>query len=164
MTPRIESAQVQGFRLVLPRAALEGLPEQAAQQGLQVAVALQGARVAVTVVGGGPSLAFQLLRGDQAQLSAVELQGDAQGRFLVQVLGPLVVRHGGDLDVKLSWSAPGQPASLTVKAGKTDFPGLSAAEGEPERPLTAEEREVQALLERAAAEWARYQQLKQKGG
>jgi hypothetical protein len=164
MTPRIESAQVQGFRLVLPRAALEGLPEQAARDGLQVAVALQGTRVAVTVVGGGPSLGFQLLRGEQAQLASVDLQGDAQGRFLLHVLGPLVVRHAGDLEVRLSWSAPGQPQVLKVAAGRTDFPALAVQEAEPERPLTGEEREVQALLERAAAEWARYQQLKHKGG
>jgi len=148
---------------VLPRAELERLPQEAAGAGLQLAVSLQGARLSVTVVGGVPQLQFRVTRDGRATLEQVELRDDERGRFLLEVFAPLVVRHGGDLHVQLGWSEPGKPAELRVQAGKTDFPGLSAADEPAERPLTAEEKEVQALLERAADEWARYQQLKQKG-
>jgi hypothetical protein len=163
VTPRIESAEVRGFQLVLPRVELERLPQVAAEGGLQLAVSLQGSRMAVSVVGGTQQLQFRLARDGRATLEQVELRGDERGRFLLEVLAPLAVRFGGDLHVQLAWSEPGQPPELRVQGGKTDFPGLSAAEEPADRPLTAEEREVQALLERAAAEWARYQQLKQKG-
>ncbi|MBM4380537.1 MAG: hypothetical protein FJ086_14775 [Deltaproteobacteria bacterium] len=163
-TPRLESAEVRGFQLVLPRAELERLPQVAAGEGLQLAVSLQGARLSVTVVGGTPQLQFRVGRDGRATLEQVDLRGDERGRLLLEVLAPLAVRHGGDLHVQLGWNGPGQPAELRVQAGKTDYPGLLSAADEPvDRPLTAEEREVQLLLERAAAEWARYQQLKQKG-
>jgi hypothetical protein len=164
MAPRLESAEVRGFQLVLPRGELERLPQVAAGAGMQLAVSLQGARLSVTVVGGTPLLQFRVARDGRATLEVVDLRGDEGGRLLLEVLAPLAVRHGGDLHVQLGWSEPGQPPELRVQAGKTDFPGLAASNDAPaDRPLSAEEREVQALLERAAAEWARYQQLKQKG-
>ena len=107
MTPRLESVEVRGFQLVLPRAELERLPQAAAESGLQLAVSLQGGRLAVTVVGGAPLLRFRVARDGRATLEQVELSGDEGGTFLLEVLAPLVVRHGGDLHVQLPGTLPG---------------------------------------------------------
>lgn len=102
-----------------------------------------------------------VIEDGRALLVGVEVRGDVQGRFLRQVLGPLLLQYRGDLDAELEWSPPRTGAkSLLVLGGTSTHPlweGVHVATG----PRALEAR-VEALLAEARRAWAQYQRLRRR--
>lgn len=184
MTPRIETAEILSFRLKVPRAELEALPQAASISGIKLALAAEGTDLLLSVVEGDSSLRFRSI-GSDVVLTEIQLQADTRGLFFQRVLGPLMVRFTGDLHCRLVWNnaernSHGDFAEVKIARGSTTYPGLSASpfasptvgaegvegagpEGEAEdAPPTPEELEVKSLLEKAQKHWAEYQKLKNK--
>lgn len=182
MTPRIEIAEILSFKLKVPRADLEALPGNTA--GLKLALAIEDNDLLLSALDNDSSLRFRSI-GTEVILTEIALQHDERGQFFQKVLGPLMVRFGGDLHARLSWNdmernSHGDYAEVRISRGQTTYPGLSAApllsadasggavettpssEGEPPspEPLTKDEQEIFRLLEKARAHWAEYQRLK----
>jgi hypothetical protein len=172
MPPRIETAEILSHRLMVPLTALGDLPDQV--QALPLVVHTDGERF-VRVSLGECRLAF-VPEGQQARLTEVVLKDDERGLFFHKVLGPLVVRHGGDLHLRLTWNIPernthGAFAEVTILQGATTYPGLSPASDAPARPSVtpesdeqlqaarAEEDEVERLLEEGRRHFQEYLRL-----
>lgn len=181
MKPRIETAEILSFRLKVPPQELLRLP-QASGAGMGLLVENEDGEIALAQEGAESYLRFRSIGAD-AMLTEVYLCGDEGGLFFHRVLGALMVRHGGDLHVRLTWNLPernsqGDYAEVRIHRGATTYPGLSnelspslglggeaaapspaaAAGQEPPRP--AFDREVQELLEKARRHWEEYQRLK----
>lgn len=181
MTPRIENAEIVSFRLKVPKAELEALPQAAAVAGIKLALSAEEKDLILSVVEGDSSLRFRSIGADVV-LTEVELKNDARGLFFHKVLGTLMVRFGGDLHARLTWNTAernshGNFAEVKIARGSTTYPGLGASpfaslgseggvEGAPEdegpHEPTPEELEVKKLLEKAQGHWAEYQKLKKK--
>jgi hypothetical protein len=191
MAPRIESAEVVSFRLKVPRLELERLQKSEVGQDLALTLTQEGVDLLLAPSEGESHLRFRPI-GAEAILTDVFLLHDAQGGFLLRVLGPLMVRFAGDLELQVVWSVPernseGAFALVTITRGITDYPGLGSppstgasptadaqaatalrntlrAGGEElaEHGPTAEEREVLELLQRAREQYQEYLRLKNR--
>lgn len=185
MSPRIETAEVLSFRLKVPPGVLSRLPQELKDE-LALAVEQEEGEVVVSAQESDSYIRFRPI-GSEAILTEVFLARDERGLFFQRVLGALMVRHGGDLHIRLTWNTPernshGDFAEVRITRGATTYPGLSSvlpalpspmaaearqgqgiatAEDEAElESLSPQEREIQELLARARAHWAEYQRLK----
>ncbi len=127
MSPRIEIAEVITFRLKLPRAELTDLPGRLGPE-LALKMEAEGQRVTLSMEGGVSYLRFRVAGAD-AVLSEITVANDERGLFFHRVLGPLMVRHAGDLHVRLRWNTAernshGNHAEVRISRGFTTYPGL----------------------------------------
>ena len=188
MGPRIDSAEVVSFRLKVPRMELERLPQGELGQSLGLTLTPEDGELVLAAADGDSYLRFRPI-GAEAMLTDIYLFRDVEGGFLLRVLGPLMIRFAGDLELRAVWSQPernseGDHAHVKITRGITDYPGLSrqppagtrtSAEGgasaSPRNTLRAggedelgdrypEEREVKELLEKARAYYQEYLRLK----
>lgn len=183
MTPRIETAVVLSFRLRVPPAALEELPEKLLAQRLRLQLQSEEGELVLGTEEGESCLRFRFA-GEQAVLTEIALRQDPRGSFFQCVLGPLMVRFGGDLRIRLVWNTPernshGEFAEVRISRGSTTYPGLAdglsalppasgevaelAVEGEAPavEPHRSElDQAVEELLSRARSHWEEYQRLK----
>ncbi len=139
MPPRIEIAEVITFRLKLPRAELTDLPGRLGPE-LSLKVEAEGQRVTVSMEGGASYLRFRLA-GVDAVLSEIAVSNDERGLFFHRVLGPLMVRHAGDLHVRLRWNTAernshGSHAEVRISRGFTTYPGLGPPPLPPRQSLS----------------------------
>ncbi|MGQ0504031.1 MAG: hypothetical protein ACT4TC_01800 [Myxococcaceae bacterium] len=146
MPPQIEIAEVITFRLKLPRAELMELSGRLGPE-LALKVEAEGQRVTVAMESGPSYLRFRLA-GVDAVLSEIAIAADDRGLFFHRVLGPLMVRHAGDLHVRLRWNTAernshGDHAEVRINRGFTTYPGL----GPPPLPP----RSAQASAQQDAA-------------
>lgn len=172
MAPRIESAEVISFHLEVPLNALERLPDEVGALVLKVESRPEN-RICIT--SGKCQLSF-LAVGSVGRLSEVTVLEDERGLFFQRVLGPLVVRHRGDLHVRLLWNVAernshGDFAEVRILQGITTYPGLSTLRNmligtknlpmaSADAALTPEEQEVDQLLEEARRHYEEYLRLK----
>jgi len=184
VTPRIETAEILSFRLKVPPDELKRLPQQVGAE-LSVSLEHDGQEIVLSLEVGDSYLRFRSI-GAEAMLTEIFLSNDERGAFFQQVLGPLMVRYAGDLQIRLTWNTPernshGDYAEVRISRGSTTYPGLSNALGalppaggaegvaalsdEAELDdLTPLEKEVHELLTRARSSWDEYQRLKDKKG
>jgi hypothetical protein len=188
MTSRIEVAEVLSFRLKVPRPELEQLPRSLGPE-LGVSVETEGSELVLSIEAGDSYLRFRTI-GAEAILTEVVVCNDDRGLFFQRVLGPLMVKHQGDLSIRLTWNAhekntEGDYSEVKITRGQTKYPGLAqpflslppavssgsgateSAEGETmamqsddETTVSPELLEVRKILERAKEQWAEYQRLK----
>lgn len=222
MSARIEVGEVLSFRLKVPKAELERLAQRAPTPVPDVGeapgipglptllVEHEGSEWVLSVEEGDSILRFRAI-GTEAVLTEVVLCNDDQGLFFTRLLGPLMVKYGGDLSARLTWNiaernTQGDFAEVKIVRGRSNLPELGTAQPAPakatapttsatalpqsagenvmsasgagagagsevpevqEVQLTPEQREVQAILERARGHWEEYQRLKlaaAKGG
>ncbi|MBI3183670.1 MAG: hypothetical protein HYZ28_16150 [Myxococcales bacterium] len=181
MIPRIETAEVLSFRLKVPPQELERLP---AELGAELGLCLEpdDGELLLCREEADSYLRFRPI-GAEAMLTEIFLCNDERGVFFHRVLGALMVRHGGDLRIRLSWNTPernshGDYAEVRISRGATTYPGL--ADGLPAVPPAGEggaqvavqgdeslegaapslEKEVEEVLSRARAHWEEYLRLK----
>ena len=129
MSARIEVAEVLSFRLKVPKPELERLPRQLSSE-LGVVVETEGNEWVVSVEEGDSILRFRTI-GTEAVLTEVVLCNDERGLFFTRVLGPLMVRHGGDLNARLTWNVAernteGDFAEVKIARGQSNYPGLGS--------------------------------------
>jgi hypothetical protein len=190
MSLRIEVAEVVSFRLKVPRAVLQRLPQELEGE-VPLSLTVEEGELVLSDADADSFLRFRPM-GRDVVLTDAAILNDVRGRFFRQVFGALVVRFGGDLEARLVWSDESRNADtawtdVRVERGTTHFPGLSTAvsanrlavaasadslfgaggspeaEGEPlgpDSPLAAEADEVALLLLRAEEAWLEYQRLK----
>lgn len=119
----------------------------------------------------GCAMHFRVEEG-QAQLEAVEVKNDPDGRFLRDVVGLVLQIYSGDLEAELTWSPPAAlDERMLVRAGETTHP-LLFQQGEALRlqleqaPLPSLELSlplVEQWLADAREAWGEYQRLKGAG-
>jgi hypothetical protein len=153
-----------------------------------VSVESDGTELIVSMADSDSYLRFRPI-GSEAILTEIFLCNDDRGLFFERVLGALMVRHAGDLHLRITWNTPernsqGEFAEVRIIRGATAYPSLAAGREEhraespspggsgggsvtleeniPEPPLSALEKEVQELLDRAQRHWDEYQRLKKK--
>jgi hypothetical protein len=190
VNPRIETAEILSFRLKVPPAELERLPDMLGRE-LNLAIEDDGGELLVSMDDGDSYLRFRPI-GTEAMLTEVFLCNDDRGLFFQRVLGALMVRFGGDLHIRLTWNTPdrnshGDFAEVRISRGSTTYPGLAnslsalppahagasgggaevedageGGAGEEEAPLSAQEKEIQEILGRARTYWDQYQRSKKK--
>jgi hypothetical protein len=188
MSSRIEVAEVLSFRLKVPRSELEQLPRVLGPE-LGLVVETEGTELGISMDAGDSYLRFRAI-GSDAILTEVVICNDERGLFFQRVLGPLMVRHQGDLAIRLTWSAhekntEGDYAEVKITRGQTSYPGLAqpflslppavassagtgeateamAMQSDDEAALPPELLEVKKILDRAKEQWAEYQRLKAK--
>ncbi len=111
--------------------------------------------------------------GLEVILTEVFVCNDERAQFLHQVLGPLMLQHGGDLHLRLTWNIPERNgdrdwAELKINRGVTTYPELAPKQPPPNEVevvgLSGREDEIIELLDKARAYWAEYQRLKAKRG
>ena len=183
MPDRIELADIISFRLRVPDGVLERLVEELKPE-LSLELVRQGVDVLLSQVGASCFLLFRPVEGGLV-LREVVISQDVHGLFFQQVLGVLMVEHGGDLEARLEWNVPRQEerTHVSIERGVTSYPGLSAAvqalrsslqaapdpggaaatAGEAVEELSPEDKELERLLERARASWEEYLRLKSRG-
>ncbi len=106
----------------------------------------------------GCALHFKL-QGPQAQLLAVDVGHDPEGRFFRDVLGLVLQIYSGDLEAKLTWSPHGaMEEKVQVRAGETTHPLLSQSECLALRSF----QHVEQWLTEAQQAWAEYLSLKSR--
>ncbi|MGA9520090.1 MAG: hypothetical protein WBV82_01420 [Myxococcaceae bacterium] len=188
MGPRIDNAEVISFRLKVPRLELERLPQSEAGKDLGLTLTSEEGELALAAAEGDSYLRFRPI-GPEAMLTDIYLFRDARGEFLLRVLGPLMVRFAGDLELRAVWSvaernSDGDYAHVKITRGITDYPGLlkqpttesrAGAEGSAAESIRntlraggqgdlgdryPEEKEVRELLEKARAYYQEYLRLK----
>lgn len=97
----------------------------------------------------------------RALLTAIDVRGDVQARFVRQVLGPLLIEYRGDLDAELEWSPPRSEAScLLVLGGTSTHPLWEGVRAAP-RPRATDAR-VEELLAEGRSAWAEYQRRRRR--
>ncbi len=187
MGPRIDSAEVISFRMKVPRLELERLPQGDAGKDLGLTLTSEDGELVLAASEGDSYLRFRPI-GAEAMLTDIYLFRDTRGEFLIRVLGPLMIRFAGDLELRAVWSvaernSDGDYAHVKITRGITDYPGLlkqpstrtkAAAEasagdamrntlragGEDLGDRFPEEKEVRELLEKARAYYQEYLRLK----
>ncbi len=127
MSYRIETAEVLAFRLKISRETLLGLAEYD-RPALTFEVEPEGSAIVVSTESGESLLKFRSI-GAEAMLTGITLANDDRGEFFHRVIGPLMVRHGGDLHIRLAWNTPernthGDFADVRITRGATTYPGL----------------------------------------
>lgn len=142
MAARIDSAEVVSFRLKVPRIELERLPHGAVGQELHVELTLEDGELVLAPHDGESFARFRPI-GPEAVLTEVFVASDPGGDFFLRVLGPLVVRFAGDLEIRIVWNVPernqnGDHALVKITRGMTDYPGLGHV------PLTEAEAQASA--------------------
>ena len=130
MSPRVETAEILSFRLKVPLAELEGLPDQLGKE-LTLSVEADGPELVLTMDEADSYLRFRPI-GPEAMLTEIFLCNDERALFFQRVLGALMVRYGGDLHVRLTWNTPernshGDFAEVKILRGSTTYPGLANA-------------------------------------
>ena len=127
MSPRIEVAELTSFRLKLPRQVLERLPAQ--HHGvLALSLTREDGELVLADAEADSFLRFRPI-GEDAILTDAALLNDPRGRFF-QLLGSLLVRHGGDLEAQLVWNDEERNdddgwTGVRVVRGQTTFPGFA---------------------------------------
>jgi hypothetical protein len=147
MQPQIETAEVITFRLKLPRAELLELSTRLGPE-LALKIETEGQRVTVAMERGSSFLRFRLT-GVDAVLSEISIAADERGLFFHRVLGPLMVRHAGDLHVRLRWNTAernshGDHAEVRINRGFTTYPGLGPPPLPPRSSLSSATQDAAA--------------------
>lgn len=143
MAPRIDSAEVVAFRLKVPRLELDRVCQS--EVGQELALELEedeGGQLQLAPAHGESYLRFRPT-GAEASLSEVHVARDPGGEFLLRVLGPLMVRFAGDLEVRVTWNVPERNRApeftdVHIARGITEYPGLGHV------PTTPEEARAEA--------------------
>lgn len=109
---------------------------------------------------GGCALTFDI-DAVRATLSHIAIADDVEGRFTRDVLVPLFIAYGGDLEALLEWSPGRQDPPLIIKAGETQHPLLDQ---QPELPTALDLRApmLEQWLHDAKVAWNEYQRLKHR--
>jgi hypothetical protein len=127
--PRIETAEILAFRLKVSPADLEKLPQELGAE-LHLSVEEDAGELIVSMAEAESYLRFRPI-GREAMLTEIFLCNDDRGMFFQRVLGALMVRHRGDLHIRLTWNqsdrnSHGEFAEVRINRGATTYPGLSA--------------------------------------
>ncbi len=129
MAARIDSAEVVSFRLKVPRLELDRMCQSPVGQELALELVEDESGQLHLGPAHGDSFARFRPTGAEALLTEVYIARDANGEFLLRVLGALMVRFAGDLELRLTWNVPerNRTADLTelqIARGLTEFPGI----------------------------------------
>ncbi len=127
--PKIEVAEVLSFRLKVPKDELSRWAEAVKEPALTILSQDNGLRLELAAADGESVLKFNSI-GDEAMLHEIFIANDERGLFFQRVLGPLMVRYGGDLVIRLTWNTSernshGDFAEVKVQRGVTTYPGLA---------------------------------------
>lgn len=128
MAVRIDSVEVVSFRLKAPRLELERLPLSELGQEIGVQLQQEDGELLIALAEGDSFLRFRPI-GAEAMLTEIFIHQDLNGDFLLRVLGPLMIRFAGDLELRVIWNIPernaqGDHAEVKITRGMTDYPGL----------------------------------------
>lgn len=135
--PRLASATITACSMEVPLEDFCHLPQQ-------LGCSLERIGNTLTLISDQPGCAMHFeVEGLQAQLEAVEVGHDPEGRFLRDVVGLALQLYSGYLEAKLTWSPQGAMAErVLVRAGETTHPL-------PSLPMRVRQRPPRSLVSRA---------------